>query len=69
MASTAPRLPEQYRGTPVLHVGDFHVSELAADQAGPLSPFGPDVQFPWPVEKLLYRHPEPSARPHLADGR
>ena len=58
MASTAPRLPEQYRGTPVLHVGDFHVSELAADQAGPLSPFGPDVQFPWPVAQVALQHHE-----------
>ncbi len=67
MASTAPRLPEQFRAAPV---NDFQVSELAADQAGSLSPFGTDVEFPLPVEKLNYTHPSPADRPHLAgDGR
>jgi succinate dehydrogenase / fumarate reductase, iron-sulfur subunit len=69
MASTARRVPEQYRTATVLHVGDFHVDELAADMAGSLSPFGPEVEFPLPVEKLRYTHPGPDARPHLADGR
>ncbi len=67
MASTAPRLPEQFRSAPV---HDFQVSELAADQAGALSPFGTDVEFPLPVEQLTYTHPGPADRPHLAaDGR
>ena len=66
MASTAPRLPEQFRAPAP---DDFHVSELAADQAGALSPFGTDVEFPLPVEALHYTHPGPADRPHLADGR
>jgi succinate dehydrogenase / fumarate reductase iron-sulfur subunit len=65
MASTAPRLPEQFRAAPVT---DFNVSEFAADQAGSLSPFGTDVEFPLPVEQLTYTHPSPADRPNLADG-
>jgi hypothetical protein len=68
MASTAPRLPEQYHHKTVVAV-DFRVNELAADQAGSLSPFGPDLQFPLPVQKLRYVHPTAADRPHLADGR
>lgn len=66
MAST-PRLPE--RGTRVELVADFHLDEVAADHAGSLSPYGPDAEFPWPVEKLRYEHPGPESRPHLAEGR
>ncbi|MCU1655605.1 MAG: hypothetical protein JWO57_261 [Pseudonocardiales bacterium] len=69
MASTAPRLPAQFRSTSTTAIGDFHVSELAADMAGALSPYGPELEFPLPVEKLHYTHPGPDARPHLADGR
>jgi hypothetical protein len=69
MASIAPRPPENFRATVVSQVGDFHVDEIAADVAGPMSPYGPDIEFPLPVERLLYRHPGPESRPHLADGR
>jgi hypothetical protein len=68
MAGTTPRLPEQYYHQEAINV-DFHVNELAADQAGGLSPFGPDVEFPLPISKLNYVHPGPEDRPHLADGR
>lgn len=63
MAGTAPRLPEQFRSAagPI----DFTVSELASDAAGAHSPFG-DTELPMPVEKLLYDHPTPADRPHLA---
>jgi hypothetical protein len=67
MASSTPRLPE--RQPTVLHVGDFHVNELASDMAGSLSPFGPEAEFPWPTDKLRYQHPGPANRPHLAEGR
>jgi hypothetical protein len=66
MAGTAPRLPEQFRGES--HVIDFNVSELVSDAAGAHSPFG-DTEFPVPVEKLLYKHPNAQERPHLANGR
>jgi succinate dehydrogenase / fumarate reductase, iron-sulfur subunit len=66
MASTAPRLPEQFRAGVDT---DFHVDELAADMAGALSPFGPDVEFPLPLDQITYVHPGPADRPNLADGR
>jgi hypothetical protein len=66
MTGTAPRLPEQFGGT--RENNDFVVSELVSDAAGAHSPFG-DVEFPMPVGKLMYQHPSPDERPHLADGR
>jgi hypothetical protein len=66
MAGTAPRLPEQFRSSTELD--DFEVSELVSDAVGAHSPFG-DLVFPLPPEKLLYQHPRPEDRPHLADGR
>lgn len=51
------------------HADDFVVSELVASEAGAHSPFGTDVVFPLPVEKLFYTHPGPETRPNLADGR
>jgi hypothetical protein len=68
MAGTSPRLPEQYYHRETEAV-DFHVNELAADQAGSLSPFGMDVEFPLPIDKIRYTHPDSTARPRLADGR
>jgi hypothetical protein len=68
MANVTPRLPEQFVPRE-LSEEDFSVSELAADQAGPLSPFGPDQEFPLPVDKIRYVHPTPADRPNLADGR
>ena len=47
----------------------FHVNELASDKAGPVSPFGPDANFPWPLEKIRYAHPRPEDRPKLAGDR
>jgi succinate dehydrogenase / fumarate reductase iron-sulfur subunit len=69
MASTASGLPEPSRDAPAIRVGEFHVSELAADLAGSLSPYGPDVDFPLPLQRLRYTHPSPADRPHLAEGR
>jgi hypothetical protein len=66
MAGTAPRVPELFRSAP--QEIDFNVSELVSDAAGAHSPFG-DLEFPLPPNKLLYRHPAPENRPHLADGR
>jgi hypothetical protein len=66
MAGTAPRLPEQFRSPS--HAIDFTVSELVSDAAGAHSPYG-NLEFPLPVAKLLYKHPSPAERPHLANGR
>ncbi|MGH8860977.1 MAG: hypothetical protein ACRDVG_07035 [Jatrophihabitantaceae bacterium] len=68
MAGTSPRPPEQYYHQEPEQI-DFRVNELAADQAGGLSPFGPDQEFPLPIDKIRYTHPAPADRPHLADGR
>jgi hypothetical protein len=66
MASTEPRLPEQFRAATATQ---FHVDEFAASQAGSLSPYGQDIEFPLPLDKINYTHPGPADRPHLADGR
>jgi hypothetical protein len=69
MAGTSPRPAEQYYHQEPLALEDFHVNELASDQAGGLSPFGPEMEFPLPIDKINYTHPGPEARPRLADGR
>lgn len=71
MAGTSPRPAEQfyYRQPHQNELTDFRVNELAADQAGGLSPYGPDRQFPLPLDKIRYTHPGPDDRPRLADGR
>lgn len=68
MARTAPGVPE-HRNTAELRVGEFHVSELAADMAGSLSPYGPEIEFPMPLTRIRYQHPSRADRPHLAGGR
>ena len=45
------------------------VTELISERPGPLSPFGEDVEFPLPADKVSYVHPAPEDRPHLAGGR
>lgn len=65
MASTAPRLPEQYRPRSEDHSAqDFTVSELVSEAAGAHSPYG-DVVFPMPVSELDYVHPKPENLPNL----
>jgi hypothetical protein len=64
MTSVEPRLPEQFRVD-----ANMHVSELATDHAGPVSPYGDDIEFPLPLDKIRYTHPGPADRPNLADGR
>jgi hypothetical protein len=46
--------------------GHLPVSEFAAEVQGGLSPFGEDVEFPLPLDKVAYRHPAPEDRPHHA---
>ena len=68
MAEIERRPHEQFYPQEVVQI-DFHVNELAADQAGSLSPFGTELQFPLPLDKIRYTHPGKAERPHLADGR
>jgi succinate dehydrogenase / fumarate reductase iron-sulfur subunit len=42
----------------VVKVGRLPVSEFAFDRAGAASPFGDDVTFPLPPERLIYERPE-----------
>jgi succinate dehydrogenase / fumarate reductase iron-sulfur subunit len=47
----------QIRSKPV-KPGRLPVSEFAFDRPGAGSPFGDDIEFPVPVERLTYEHPE-----------
>ncbi len=58
-------MAEESREKPVKE-GHLPVSEFAAERAGPLSPFGEDVEFPLPADKVAYIHPSDSDRPALA---
>lgn len=42
----------------IVRPGRLPVSEFAFDRAGAGSPFGDDVAFPMPVDRLRYEHPE-----------
>jgi succinate dehydrogenase / fumarate reductase iron-sulfur subunit len=42
----------------VVKPGRLPVSEFAADRAGASSPFGDDISFPVPADRLTYEHPE-----------
>ena len=43
--------------------GHLPVSELIAERAGPLSPFGEVVEFPLPADQVAYVHPSEADRP------
>jgi len=49
------------------------VSEFTSERPGPLSPFGEDVEFPLPPDKVAYVHPSAADRPsfvgELSDRR
>jgi hypothetical protein len=66
MAVAEPRQPEQFSPGPAEHPEDFVVSELAAEYPGAMSPFGEDVEFPLPLERIRYTHPTIDDRPNLA---
>ena len=63
MAAETANAPKPYRVNGPVE-SDFHVSELAADTAGSMAPFG-EIEFPLPVESLGYTHPTPAERPNL----
>ena len=65
MASTSPRLPEQFQPRSDDHsIENFSVSELVSEAAGAHSPYG-DVEFPMPLSDLDYVHPKPENLPNL----
>ena len=55
-AATADR-PAKSRAK-VVKPGHMPVSEVAFDRAGAGSPFGDDIEFPVPPERLTYQHPD-----------
>lgn len=56
---------EESRERPV-RAGHLPVSEFAAERPGPLSPFGEDVEFPLPPDKVEYVHPTAQDKPNMA---
>jgi succinate dehydrogenase / fumarate reductase iron-sulfur subunit len=53
--SPSPR-PKKSRAW-VVKPGRMPVTEATYDKAGAASPFGDDITFPFPVERLTYEHP------------
>jgi succinate dehydrogenase / fumarate reductase iron-sulfur subunit len=43
----------------VVKPGRLPLSEFAFDRAGAGSPFGDDIAFPVPTDRIAYEHPEP----------
>ncbi len=43
----------------IVKAGRLPISEFAFDRAGAASPFGDDLTFPFPADRLTYEHPEP----------
>ena len=58
--------PEPHRE---LELTDFHVERARRGQGRRAVAVRPDLEFPLPVDKIIYTHPGPADRPHLADGR
>ena len=60
VAEKRPVVPSRARIVPE---GRLPVSEFAFDRMGAASPFGDDVSFPLPVNRLTYTHPSENAAP------
>ena len=61
-AAAADKRPVPSRAY-IVPEGRLPVSEFAADRPGAQSPFGDDLRFPLPVERLTYTHPSEDANP------
>ncbi len=66
MSSPVSRQPEGRPSGRADAPENFTVSELAAENPGAQSPFGEDVEFPLPLDKIAYTHPTLDDRPNLA---
>lgn len=51
-----PKRARKSRSKPV-KPGRLPVSEFATDRSGAPSPFGDDITFPVPTDRLNYQHP------------
>jgi hypothetical protein len=66
MTGSTSDSPETFRpGTVSVVELEFHVSELAAETAGAMAPWG-DLELPLPMDRIAYTHPGPGDRPYLA---
>ncbi len=61
MARKAPKNPED--SWPVEYP-ELAVSEFTAENTGAQSPFGDDIVFPLPVDRLRYAHPSSADLPN-----
>jgi hypothetical protein len=61
MAGKPPKHPEVT--WPVAYP-ELAVSEFTAENTGAQSPFGDDINFPLPVERLRYAHPTAADLPN-----
>jgi hypothetical protein len=59
----AQRLGRQPSRAYVVKPGRLPVSEFALDRPAASSPFGDDLHFPLPLERLTYVHPTDDAAP------
>jgi succinate dehydrogenase / fumarate reductase iron-sulfur subunit len=60
-AAARPTAAADRAGRPKGHVvkeGHLPVSEFLYDKPGAGSPYGDEVEFPLPADKLPYRHPQ-----------
>jgi len=65
-AAAAQKRPVVPSRAYIVPAGRLPVSEFAADRPGATSPFGDDIAFPMPIERLTYTHPSEDAAPqHL----
>jgi succinate dehydrogenase / fumarate reductase iron-sulfur subunit len=55
-ADRDPQRPQRSRVKPV-KPGRLPVTEATSDRAGAGSPFGDDITFPVPLDRLSYEHP------------
>jgi succinate dehydrogenase iron-sulfur subunit len=60
VAEKRPVVPSRARIVPE---GRLPVSEFAFDRMGAASPFGDDISFPLPVNRLTYTHPSENTAP------
>jgi hypothetical protein len=63
-AAVALKRPAAPSRAYVVPEGRLPVSEFALDRPGAGSPFGDDLSFPLPVDRLTYTHPSENAAPH-----
>jgi succinate dehydrogenase / fumarate reductase iron-sulfur subunit len=62
-AAQADRRPMPASRASLVRADRLPVTEFAFDKAGAASPFGDDIRFPLPLDRLTYTHPSENAAP------